>query len=419
MKNTKVLRVFETFAGIGAQHKGIKYNNKHDKDVNFKVVATSDWDMRANIAYSAIHHNLDINTLKSVLNKHKVNNLDDFLEGKTYSSNSKTPYRNLKRLDPEFKEILVAANLLSNNHSDINQVTGEIIDNLKIDLLTYSFPCQGLSVANMGRDKGIKNSESTSNLVWQIGRILSESQHKPKYLLLENVKQLVHKYNDEYQEWKDYLDGLGYKTFTGIFNAFEHGSLQRRERVFAISVLKDTKVPFEENDIAYKEYVGAFGKKIPLESRGKQYLNIFDVNNENVEETTKVIINDTPSRVRMVNEGLDLSDLDKAAKRKFIINTLTTKQDRLPNSGYIPLKNDIRRKLDYRFITPREAYKIMGFEDKDFDKLKPFIDKGYLNNECLWRQAGNSIDVNVIKSIFKCILEIEKFDTKEENNGRD
>ncbi|WP_268926799.1 DNA cytosine methyltransferase [Mycoplasmopsis gallopavonis] len=44
-------------------------------------------------------------------------------------------------------------------------VTGEVLDNLKIDLLTYSFPCQGLSVASMGRDKGIKNKESTSHLI--------------------------------------------------------------------------------------------------------------------------------------------------------------------------------------------------------------------------------------------------------------
>ncbi|WP_223214523.1 DNA cytosine methyltransferase [Mycoplasmopsis gallopavonis] len=59
--------------------------------------------------------------------------------------------------------------------------------------------------------------------------------------------------------------------------------------------------------------------------------------------------------------------------------------------------------MQYRFITPREAYKIMGFEDLDFNKLVPFVEEGILNNDCLWRQAGNSIDVNVLKRIFEVI----------------
>lgn len=90
-----------------------------------------------------------------------------------------------------------------------------------------------------------------------------------------------------------------------------------------------------------------------------------------------------------------------------MINTLTTKQDRIPNGGYIEFANSKQNYLNYRFITPREAYKIMGFTDKDFDKLKIPIEEGILNNNVLWRQAGNSIDVNVLESVFQTIYEID------------
>ncbi|QGZ97816.1 DNA (cytosine-5-)-methyltransferase [Mycoplasma sp. NEAQ87857] len=409
----KTLRVFEAFAGIGAQHKAVKYVNKLDKPVNFKVVAISDWDVRANIAYAAMHHKLTKEKINNIIKKHQINDLDAYFKNKVYSMNSKKPIFSIKKLSPEFKKAIIASSLVTNNHSDINQLKGKVINKLKIDLLTYSFPCQGLSSANMGRDKGINNEKSTSNLVWQIGRVINETEHKPKYLLLENVKTLVKKYNDEYQEWVNYLDTLGYKTFTAIFKASDHGSLQIRERVFALSVLKDIKLPFEENDVAYKEYVNNLAKPIDINKKQAKYLKIFDVDNNRINEAKSCLMNNTPSRIKMVKSGINLSDMYKAKERKYFINTLTTKQDRLPNAGHIPLANNEINKLQYRFITPREAYKIMGFSDKDFDLLLPFIQDKYLNNDCLWRQAGNSIDVNVIKDIFQAIANIEELNRKD------
>ena len=53
----KDIKVFEAFAGIGAQHKALK-NLKDAKEIeSFEIVAISEWDMWANIAYEAIHHN--------------------------------------------------------------------------------------------------------------------------------------------------------------------------------------------------------------------------------------------------------------------------------------------------------------------------------------------------------------------------
>ncbi|TNK82949.1 DNA (cytosine-5-)-methyltransferase [Mycoplasmopsis pullorum] len=414
------IKVFEAFAGIGAQHKSISWVNKQIKS-EFEVVATSDWDIRAIISYASIHNGLSEAKVEKIC-KNKFDSkakIDEYLSQRIFSSNSKTPIKYIKRLPMETKKVLVVANYLNNNFPDINAVSGEILDLHEIDLLTYSFPCQGLSVANMGRSKGINDDSSTSHLVWQIGKILKQAKNKPKYLLLENVKNLVNQYHAEYEQWKDQLKKLGYKNFTAVFNANDFGSLQKRERVFVISVLKSIKTPFK-NDAEYKEYLLSLGSKhklTTLEQRKKEYHKIFDLNNKNLEELNNYLVNNTPSRVRMINEGRDLNDLEFAHKNKYTINTLTTKQDRIPNVGYLNLKANNSKKLDYRFVSPRESYKIMGFEDKDFDKLKPFINSGILTKEALWRQAGNSIDVNVLKRIFEAIWNIHLLNSKGDKNG--
>lgn len=52
-----------------------------------------------------------------------------------------------------------------------------------------------------------------------------------------------------------------------------------------------------------------------------------------------------------------------------------------------------------RKLTPRECYRLMGFSDEDFDKAKE------VNSDSqLYKQAGNSIVVNVLMEIFKEML---------------
>ncbi|VEU59681.1 DNA cytosine methyltransferase [Mesomycoplasma neurolyticum] len=53
----KKLKVFETFSGIGAQHKALEILKKENPNFDFEIVATCDWDVYANIAYDAIFHN--------------------------------------------------------------------------------------------------------------------------------------------------------------------------------------------------------------------------------------------------------------------------------------------------------------------------------------------------------------------------
>ncbi|MBU4692891.1 DNA (cytosine-5-)-methyltransferase [Mycoplasma sp. CSL7491-lung] len=403
----KRIKVLETFSGIGAQNKAMnQLNKKYNKKI-FEIKAIADWDARANISYAQMHHNLEGKYLK-ILQQYNLNTeeqINFFLNKYTISLDSKKPSK-ITQKDYEFKQYLAASILLTNNQVDITKLDPNILEEEKIDLITYSFPCQGLSVASMGKAKGINNVESTSNLVWEIYRILNESKEKPKYLVMENVKNLLsQKFIKEYEDWKKVLKKLGYKTFTTVINALDSGSIQKRERVFAISILDNLKSPFK-NDQEFKKYLDKKmeKKKLNIKNREKYFNKIFDF--ESNEKNDDFIINNTPSRERMIQLQINKKKVLNNSTN-FVIDTVTTKQDRIPNVGIIEYKNNKNNKLPYRFISTKEAYMLMGFEDKDFDSLKNLIKKNILTKESLYRQAGNSIVVQAIKNIFETIKEIE------------
>ena len=112
------------------------------------------------------------------------------------------------------------------------------IDETKLpyyDLITYSSPCQDFSVAGLGKG-GDKDSGTRSSLLWECERIIRAV--KPKYLLMENVKNLVgekHKHN--FVRWLRVLEMMGYWNFWQVLNAKDYGVPQNRERVFVVSIL--------------------------------------------------------------------------------------------------------------------------------------------------------------------------------------
>ena len=110
----------------------------------------------------------------------------------------------------------------------------------KSDLWTYSFPCQDISVA--GNLAGIKQG-TRSGLLYEVERLLNvalEHDELPKYLLLENVKNLVSKrFKPQFDEWLKYLEGLGYTNYWKVLNAKDYGIPQNRERVFCVSIRGD------------------------------------------------------------------------------------------------------------------------------------------------------------------------------------
>lgn len=112
------------------------------------------------------------------------------------------------------------------------------IDETKLpyyDLITYSSPCQDFSVAGLGKG-GDEGSGTRSSLLWECERIIRAV--KPKYLLMENVKNLVgkaHKHN--FIRWLRTLEMMGYQNFYQVLNAKDYGVPQNRERVFVVSIL--------------------------------------------------------------------------------------------------------------------------------------------------------------------------------------
>lgn len=125
-------------------------------------------------------------------------------------------------------------------------------------IMTYSFPCQDLSVA--GRQKGMtKGSGTRSGLLWEVERLMNECSELPQVLLMENVPQVHSKANmPDFQKWIDFLESKGYSNYWQDLNAKDYGMAQNRDRCFMVSLLGEWN---------YK-----FPQQIPLERKLKDYL---------------------------------------------------------------------------------------------------------------------------------------------------
>lgn len=122
-----------------------------------------------------------------------------------------------------------------NNLGDISKI--DVKDVPEHDLFTYSFPCTDVSIA--GKREGIIKGQTRSGLLYECERIIEHC--KPKYLLLENVKNLVgKKFKLQFDGWLNYLEQLGYTNYWSILNSKDYGVPQNRERVFVVSILGDS-----------------------------------------------------------------------------------------------------------------------------------------------------------------------------------
>ena len=103
------------------------------------------------------------------------------------------------------------------------------------DLVTYSFPCQDLSLA--GKREGMAEGSGTrSALVWEVTRVLEATERKPEWLLMENVPQLLSKKNfPEFQKLVDRLARMGYHNKWAKLDSSNFGSAQKRIRAYMVS----------------------------------------------------------------------------------------------------------------------------------------------------------------------------------------
>ena len=266
----------------------------------------------------------------------------------------------------------------TNNLGDICKINPSNIPDH--DLFTYSFPCQDLSVA--GKQAGLGKG-TRSGLLYECEKIIEAK--KPKYLLLENVKNLVSKkFKPQFDEWLEYLEGLGYTNYWKVLNAKDYGVPQNRERVFVVSILGNHK--------PYK-----FADKIPLDKC------IADILEDEVDEKYYLskevgyIEIDLPciaaSRGRNPENPSDRTAGAPTEQRlefntKGTSNTITTVQ----KDNYV-----VETTYRIRKLTPRECFRLMGMRDDDIDKIQG----AGISNSQQYKLAGNSIVVDVLETIFR------------------
>lgn len=275
---------------------------------------------------------------------------------------------------------------------DITQVSDEEWRKFRgtVDIICGGFPCQAFSIA--GKRKGFLD-ETRGTLFFEIARAAKEI--KPPLLFLENVKGLLsHDQGRTFRTILSTLDELGYDAEWQILNSKDFGVPQNRERVFIIGHLRGTGrrsvFPiFGKNGTTNKANIKQIGNINSSTSFGgnPQTGRVYDIKGISPTLNTmqgggqepKVVIPVlTPDRVKKRQNG-----------RRFKTDgepmfTLTA-QDR---------HGVMTEGLKIRKLTPRECWRLQGFPDWAFDKAQEVN-----SNSQLYKQAGNSVTVNVIKAI--------------------
>lgn len=422
-------KVVELFSGIGSQAKALQ-----NIDMKINVLGTCEWDYHAFVAYDAIHNSPELTPSVEKMTKAEVL---DKLKGYTISSDGKNAitFPILKTYTEDSLKRMYQAIIRSKNYVDITSLTGDELPR-SIDILTYSFPCQDLSNVGAfhGYTKGIdKDSGSRSSLLWQVGRILQElkdsNRKLPRYLLMENVPTLLSKrHYGNFSMWKDDLEKLGYVNIHYEVNAHEFGLPQNRPRLLMLSVFvgkndkkrKKINKYFSERSCS-KDIVEDYKKsRFYQEIKMEELFRIDYSDKQLLDEAIECTPNDTPSRRKIWEENPQLVLKGNKINTDFnMIRTITTKQDRNPNSGNLYIDTGIVGKSKFRYLTPRECLLFMGFEDKDYENIKKYNteihkDSNMFPRDKIIRMAGNSIPVKLLEGIF---LQIKIIDEQVFGNG--
>jgi DNA (cytosine-5)-methyltransferase 1 len=260
-KIKKPIRLIELFAGYGSQALALKYLG-----VPFEHWKICEWAVKSIQAYKDIHFT-DDNTDYSRFWLDR--DIIKYLYQKGISSNYNDPMseEQIKRLGEKQRRNILNNIFATKNLVNIQQVKGkdlEIVDTNKYTyIMTYSFPCQDLSLA--GKGAGMSDTSTRSGMLWEVERILSECKELPEILLMENVPQVYGKGNVEhFNKWQFRLEQLGYKNYWKDLIATDYGIPQIRNRTFMVSILGD--------------YNYTFPKPIPLK------LKLKDMLEDNVDE---------------------------------------------------------------------------------------------------------------------------------------
>ena len=258
-----------------------------------------------------------------------------------------------------------------NNLGDISKIKVEDVP--EHDLFTYSFCCQDVSVA--GKQKGIKRGETRSGLLYECERIIEHC--KPKYLLLENVKNLVgKKFKPQFDEWLKYLEDLGYTNYWQVLNAKDYGVPQNRERVFVVSILGEHKPykfpsPIKLNKKIKDVLEDNVAKKYYLSEEVPNTLTTVQKDNY-VLEINRIIKVDIPQIVKKRKYEVDIEKLKSTLKERKIKSKLSNKEiSQILNKPLTLVEHWFRS--DSSFSIPSEDIwfelkKVLSIETNEFDE---------------------------------------------------
>lgn len=422
-KIQKPIRLIELFAGYGSQALALKYLN-----VEFQHWKICEWAVKSIQAYKDLHFSFDNKDYSLNLNREQ---LESYLLNKGISRNYNNPMNKsqINRLNENTLRTIYNNIIATNNLVNIQQVKGEdleIKDNNYTYLLTYSFPCQDLSLA--GKGKGMENTSTRSGMLWEVERILKECNKKPDILLMENVPQ-VHGIDNmnAFTRWQLSLESMGYKNYYSDLSATDYEIPQTRVRCFMISILGDYNYKFpkkkplkirlkdlEENNVDEKYFLsekmincfmkeesGAYPRKQRFEQsiskvNESDIANTITTNEGNRDISTFLLIKNATKKGYLeatIGDGIDISSrmqYHRGTVQKGKSQTLTTQ----PNVGIVVF--DKYGEVKIRKLTPRECFRLMGVKDEDYDLIRK-----NQSDSSLYHLAGDSIVVNVLMAIIK------------------
>ena len=327
------------------------------------------------------------------------------------------------------------------DYRDITEVTDEEFRKLKgtVDVICGGFPCQAFSIA--GKQLGFEDVRGT--LFYEIVRAAKEI--KPRYLFLENVRNLLsHDKGKTFTTMLTILDELGYDAEWQVLNSKNFGVPQNRERVFIIGHLRGEctsrvfPIGGKDEEFNTNGEIDQIGNIVNTTSfggnpqRGRIYgtdgispaLNC--VGGGGLEP--KILVKEATKQgyaVANIGDSINLSHPNSKTRRgrvgKNIANTLLTSEEQgvvlpqiiqkphgfnkggahniaptLTKSSYQENNFLKTESVSIRKLTPRECWRLQGFPDWAFDKAQKVN-----SNSQLYKQAGNSVTVNVIEEIAK------------------
>lgn len=364
----KVLNIATVFSGIGAAEFALK-----KMGIKYKILfACDNGEIDLNIDAEKIRKKLEL-----------VKDKNNFVKNLYFQTKKNNYVKKAYFANYDIKE--------ENWYEDIRFLDASKYNN-KIDLLVGGSPCQSFSI--IGKRAGLEDTRGT--LFYDYARIIKESQ--PKVFLYENVLgMLTHDHGNTWKVIKEVFNSLGYKIYTTTLNSLDYGIPQDRKRLFLVGFknpnvsfsfpkpikLEKTLFDFLEDDVDAKHYLGKKGFEFVTNPKYRNRARI----NKPIIQTQKA------NQQFNWNGDFVFEEYDKICKRKDVLARAYV--------GTYNQKRGVIRQLSYR-----ECMRLMGFTD-EYKIVVP--------NVPAYRQAGNSIVVNILQALFNEILEGLKKDEKQSN----